>query len=222
MPVEIINCEQNSPEWFEVRRGIPTASNFAAILAKGEGKTRRTYMLKLAGEIITGELAESFTNEHTERGHALEDEARDLYAFETGAELQRVGFVRNDGLIPGRRWIGCSPDSFIGESGGLEIKTKLPHLLIDVILKDKFPSDHVAQVQGTLWVTGREWWDLAVYYRGIPLFQKRAHRDEKYIGALAVAVREFADELDATVKQIRAHGGASTLAADLKTSAEAA
>lgn len=220
MTVEIINCEQNSPEWFEARRGLPTASNFAAILAKGEGKMRRTYMLKLAGEVITGELAESFSNEHTERGHAMEDEARDLYAFETGAELQRVGFVRNTGIIPGRV-IGCSPDSLMGDDGGLEIKTKLPHLLIDVILKDKFPAEHYAQVQGTLWVTGRTWWDLVVYYRGIPQFRKRAYRDEKYIDTLAATVREFTDELDATVKQIKAHSGASTLGADLNASVEA-
>src|SRR3569833_1490525 len=127
MTPEIITCEQNSPEWLRARMGIPTASAFGDVLAKGEGKTRRTYMLKLAGEIITGEPMESFSNAHTERGHALEEEARDLYIFQTGAELERVGIIRN-----GRA--GCSPDSLIGEDGGLEIKTTLPHLLIETIL----------------------------------------------------------------------------------------
>ena len=51
-------------------------------------------MMKLAGEIITGEPAESFSNEHTERGHKLEPEARDLYAFQTGAQLERVASSR--------------------------------------------------------------------------------------------------------------------------------
>ena len=87
--VEIINCEQNS-RMVRARMGIPTASQFATVLAKGEGKTRRTYMMKLAGEIITGEPMESFSNEHTERGHEMEPEARDLYAFQTGAQLERV------------------------------------------------------------------------------------------------------------------------------------
>lgn len=171
-------------------------------------------MLKLAGEILTGEPMESFSNEHTERGHAMEAEARDLYAFQTGAELERVGFIRN-----GRA--GCSPDSLIGEHGGLEVKTKLPHLLIDVILKDEFPSEHKAQVQGTLWLTGRQWWDIAIYWPGIPLFVKRAHRDEGYIANLAGAVKTFTEELDNVVSTIRQHNG-STLLDDLKKSVEVA
>jgi hypothetical protein len=198
---EIIDCEQNSPEWLRARMGIPTASAFSDVLAKGEGKTRRTYMLKLAGEIITGEPMESFTNGHTERGHAMEDEARDLYIFQTGASLQRVGFVRNE-------IAGCSPDSLIGGDGGLEIKTKLPHLLIDVILKDKCPPEHVAQIQGTLWVTGRSYWDIVIYWPGIPLFVKRVTRDETYIQTLAAEVERFTVELDAVVSQIRQRGEA--------------
>jgi hypothetical protein len=131
MTCEIIECEQNSPEWLRARMGIPTASAFSDVLAKGEGKTRRTYMLKLAGELITGEPMESFSNAHTERGHLLEEEARDLYTLQTGADIARVGFIRN-----GRA--GCSPDSLIGEEGGLEIKTKLPHLLIETIWPTSF------------------------------------------------------------------------------------
>lgn len=203
--MQIFTCEQNSDEWLRVRMGIPTASQFATLLAKGRdggaSLTRRTYMLKLAGEIITGEPMESFSNEHTERGHAMEDEARDLYAFQTGAELHRVGFIRN-----GRA--GCSPDSLIGEDGGLEIKTKLPHLLIELMLKDEFPPEHKAQVQGTLWLTKREWWDLPVYYRGMPMFTKRTYRDEPYIQRLATEVDRFNAELDQIVEQIRKRGEA--------------
>lgn len=199
--LEIIDCEQNSEEWLSARMGIPTASAFSDVLAKGEGKTRRTYMLKLAGEIITGEPMEAFTNGHTERGHAMEDEARDLYTFQTGASLQRVGFVRNGA-------VGCSPDSLIGDDGGLEIKTKLPHLLIDVILKDKCPSEHVAQVQGSMWVTGRKWWDLVIYWPGIPLFVKRVMRDEAYIQTLATEVDRFGVELADVVSQVRQIGQA--------------
>lgn len=191
-----VNCEQNSPEWMLARMGIPTASSFGDLLAKGEGKTRRAYLLKLAGEVITGEPMESFSNAHTERGHAMEAEARDLYAFQTGAQLDRVGFVR-------RGRAGCSPDSLIGTDGGLEIKTKFPHLLIDVILKDEFPAEHKAQVQGTLWVTGRQWWDIAIYWPGIPLFVKRAHRDEAYIQQLATEVDRFNTDLDSIVAQMR-------------------
>ena len=50
--IEIINCDQGTPEWFAARVGIPTASRFSDILAKGEGKTRGRYLRDLAAEII--------------------------------------------------------------------------------------------------------------------------------------------------------------------------
>jgi hypothetical protein len=196
--LQSFNCEQNSREWQMARMGIPTASSFSDILAKGEGKTRRTYLMKLAGEIITGEPMENITTMAMERGHAMEAEARDLYALETGAGLVRAGFFRN-----GRT--GCSPDSLIGDHGGLEVKTMAPHLLIDVILKDEFPPVHKAQVQGTLWIMGREWWDLTVYWPGMPRFVKRAYRDEAYIETLAAEVDRFNTDLDSIVAQMRQH-----------------
>lgn len=87
--------DQGSAEWHRLRCGIPTASNFATVMAKGEGKTRSKYMRELAGEIITGECAESYSNAHMERGKEQEDDARRLYAFLTDSEPQLVGFIRN-------------------------------------------------------------------------------------------------------------------------------
>ncbi len=197
--MEIVNCEQNSPEWFAARMGIPTASQFATVMAKGEGKTRRTYMMKLAGELITGEPMDSFSNEHTERGHKFEPEARDLYAFQTGAQLERVGFIKNGKA-------GASPDSLVGTDGGAEIKTKLPHMLAELILKDEFPPEHKAQIQGTLWISKRQWWDIAVYWPGMPLFVKRVERDEIYIQKIATEVDKFNAELADVVEQIRRRG----------------
>lgn len=199
--MQILNCEQNSEEWLMARCGIPTASEFATVMAKGRGggdsKTRQTYLYKLAGEVITGRPMETFSNVHMERGHAMEAEARDLYAFMTDAPLERVGFIRN-----GRK--GASPDSLSGSSGMVEIKTKLPHLMIETILRGEFPPEHKAQCQGQLWVAEREWVDIAVYWPGMPLFVQRAHRDEAYIRDLASAVDQFNAELDMIVDRVRA------------------
>jgi hypothetical protein len=194
-------CEQGSAEWYAVRKGIPTASEFQTILTKGRGGgpslTRRTYMLKLAGEILTGEPMDSANTFHMERGKALEPEARDLYAFLADCEPQQVGLITS-----GRA--GCSPDSLIGSPGMLEIKTKLPHLLLDAMLNDAFLDEHKAQCQGQLWIAEREWVDLAVYWPGLPLFVKRAYRDEAYIKTLAEAVDAFNAELDEVVEKVRA------------------
>lgn len=196
--MEIYNdIEQGTPEWFAVRAGIPTASCFKDILSKGAGKTRRTYMLKLLGERLTGELQEPYTNAHMERGKVMEAEARTMYEFQTDLNAEEVGFIRN-----GEK--GCSPDSLIGESGMLEIKTKLPHLQLDVLDKGNLPADHVAQVQGQLWVAEREWCDFVSYWPKLPLFVYRVTRDEEYIKTLADAVDSFNEELAKLEQKMRA------------------
>lgn len=198
--MEVFDFDQGSEAWHRARLGIPTASEFATLIARGkdggDSKTRRTYLYKLAGEIITGEPMDSYSNSHMDRGKAMEDEARDAYAFIANVEPQCVGFIRN-----GRK--GASPDSLIGDAGMVEIKTKLPHLMVETILRGEFPPEHVAQCQGQLWVAEREWVDIAVYWPGFPLFVKRATRDEAYIRKLASAVDDFNAELDEIVARVR-------------------
>lgn len=186
---QILDCVQGEPEWFEARRGVVTASRFSDVLAKGHGITRRKYLLTLAGEAITGEVAESYSNGHMERGHVMEAEARDLYAFAKDVDPQLVGFMR-------RGRAGASPDSLVGDDGMVEIKTKLPHLQLDVLDKGKLPSDHVAQVQGQMWISGRAWCDFVSYWPRLPLFCIRIERDEAYIATLEQAVADFVGELD--------------------------
>ena len=200
MTLVILECEQRSDQWYEARRGIPTASEFKAILSKGKGsapsKTRLSYMRRLAGEIITGSPGETFESQAMIRGREMEDEARNFYIFMRDAEPQYVGFIRNE-----RK--GCSPDSLLGDDGMLEIKTQRADLLIETILKDEFPPEHKAQCQGQLWVAERQWLDLIVYWPGMPLFVKRVERDDEYIKALSAAVDAFNEDLDAMVAKVR-------------------
>lgn len=218
MPLEFFDFEQNSPQWLECRRGLPTASMFGTVIGKGRdggaSTTRKTYLHKLAGEVVTGELSESFSNRHTERGHEHELAARDAYAFLHDVEPVQVGFARN-----GRA--GASPDALIGENGALEIKSKVPHLLIEAMLRGSFPPEHKAQVQGQLWILEREWADLAIYWPGMPLVEYRAPRDEDYIARLAAAVDVFNEELDLIVERIRAYGDPDALRRSLAASVAA-
>lgn len=197
--LEIFDCAQNSPEWFEARRGIPTASEFQCLLAKSaERKGRRTYLYDLAGEILGAPLIAGFSNGHMERGKEWEDEARDWYAFATDAELTRTGFVRNDEI-----GAGCSPDSLIGDDGGLEIKTRLPRLQLELIESNELPNENKAQVQGSMLVTGRQWWDYVSYSKGIKPFKIRVQRDEVYIAHLQSAINDFNAELRLLVEKHR-------------------
>ena len=197
----VVDCVQGSESWFQARLGIPTASEFATVLAKGrsggDSKGRRTYMLKLIGERITGEPAESYTNANMERGKIMEEEARNAYAFMSDSVLVPVGFIRNGDK-------GCSPDSLVGGDGLLEIKTKLPHLQIDVLLRDEMPPEHMAQVQGQIWTAEREWCEFVSYWPKLPLFVKRIYRDEAYIKILSDAIDSFLFELIELETKIKA------------------
>ena len=203
--MEIIACEQNSPEWYAAKVGIPSASRFSAVLASGRSggpsKTRRTYLYKLAGERMTGKPAENFRNAHMDRGHAMEAEARALYEFAESVEVERVGFIKNHGA-------GASPDGLVGDHGLLEIKTAEPHILIEHRIAGRVPSEHVAQVQGQMWVSEREWCDLLIYWPELDPFQTRIPRDDAYIDrTLAPGVLRFLDELEDLVAQLS--GGAA-------------
>lgn len=207
MAIDIFDVEQGSESWFRCRAGIPTASCFSDVLANGksgaESKTRKSYMRKLAAEILTGEPGEQFTSAVLERGKIMEAEARDYYALLHDAAPELVGFIRN-----GNR--GCSPDALLGSQGLLEIKTQRADLLIETLEKgaaDKawIPPEHVAQVQGNLLVSEREWIDLIVYFTKMPVFIRRVYRDEAYLARLSDAIDKFNAELHELVEQVRAY-----------------
>lgn len=199
--IEIFDCPQGSEAWFQCRMGIPTASQFSTVMASGKGGgpslTRTKYMRELVAERITGEVAESYSNHHFDRGKVMEVEARDIYAFNhDDAPLQQVGFIRD-----GKK--GCSPDALVGAKGMVEFKSALPHILIDVLQKNEAPTEHAAQCQGGLWVAQREWIDLAIFWPKLPMFEKRIYRDEVYIAAMSKAVSLFNEELDELEIKIR-------------------
>lgn len=217
--MQIIDCDQGTDEWRQARIGIPTASVFATVMAKGRdggaSKTRRELLCRLAGEIVTGELSETYQSPDMARGQDNEAEAVNLYAFMRDCDPKPVGFIRN-----GR--VGCSPDRLVGISGLLEVKNKAPHRLIEAMLRDDAPPEHAAQLQGQLWVSEREWNDLCCYWRGMPLVVHRVGRDEAYIANLSRAIDAFNEELDLLVERVRAYGNPGTARDAFRASAAAA
>lgn len=199
--MQIHDVEQGTPEWRQARCGIITASNMSSVLAKGEGKTRMGLMHDMMGEIITGKPASSYSNKHMERGKEWEPEAIELYEITKGVTATIVGFVTND--FPCGR-VGASPDFLVGDTGGGEIKTKLPRLQIELLFADRVPPEHKAQIQTNLWVCEREYYDFCSYCEGMPLFIKRVERDEPYIVNMATEVAAFYAEMQEKLAKIGA------------------
>lgn len=202
---------QGSPEWYAARAGKITASRFCDVLAKiktGESASRRNYRWELLTERLTGQPVEGYSNKAMEWGTAHEAEAREAYEAETGALVERVGFL----IHPDHENVGASPDGLVGKDGGCEIKCPFSSVVHVQTLKGGMPPEHRAQVQGTLWVTGRAWWDFVSYDPRMPedlrLYVERVKRDEAYIDELAAEVlrvdAEVARDLESLLSLRRA------------------
>lgn len=195
-----LDVEQGSPEWFAARCGIPSASVFDKILTtKGDlSKSATKLMYQLAGERITGEKEEGYTNGAMQRGIELEPEARALFELITGKEVAEVGICYHDE----RKDRSCSPDGLPDENEGLEIKCPSLAVHVEYLLGKKLPMAYFQQVQGSLYVTGLERWHFFSYYPGIKPFHIVVERDEIWIAKLGKALDDFVAELDDTHKTL--------------------
>lgn len=188
---------QGSPEWLAARCGRATASRFADVLATiktGEAAARRNYKAQLVCERLTGIVAESFTNAAMQWGTETEPLARAAYEEQTGNLVEQVAFITHSELMA-----GASPDGLIDLDGGLEIKCPNTATHIDTLLKG-MPADHMPQIQGCMWITGRKWWDFVSYDPRLPerlqTHIQRITRDDAYITNLAAEVTVFLTEVD--------------------------
>ena len=184
--------QQRSDEWHEARKGLITASSVGAILGHSPNATRADVMRRMVRE-AHGAEKEFNGNIATEYGTRNEDGALVEYRIETGHEVQAVGFIARED------WAGCSPDGLIGDIGGLEIKCPFGKRKDDVpqfkTLADQ--PHYLDQVQFSLWVTGREWWDFFQWSpRGTAL--ERIEPDQQWRDTNLPILRQFhAEYLDA-------------------------
>ena len=188
----LLDVKQGSPEWHAARLGIPTASNFSKILTPATGKAStqaKGYMMSLLAEWLTGVPSEEGVTLFMDRGKELEPLARKWYANEYDVSVKEVGLVLRDDKL-----VASSPDGLVGEPGTLEIKCPSAKTHIEYLL-DGLPGGYFAQIQGALWLTGREWTDLVAFHPDLPPIVKRVPRDEGYIQALDAAVSTFVEHL---------------------------
>lgn len=194
--------EQGSAEWYAQRCGKVTMSRAKDLIARGQGKMRDSYVLELVAERLTGMQPETFQSIDMERGTYMEPSGVKAFEAETALSTQIVGFVELDERI------GCSPDRLEGEKGGVEVKSPR----IKRHLRNCFGDgmrEYYPQVQGCMWVTGREYWHLVswcpefFYY---PLHIEYVRRDEEMIAHIQAAAFSVAERVDYIVSEILAGG----------------
>ena len=204
--IQHTDFEQGSDEWRAWRTGRITASNFGAVMAKGQGKTRKAYALKVAAERLTGEPGESYSNAAMDWGTATEPAARAEYMFSIRDDVREVGGVEllSDSVpwsVAGelRQPVTCSPDGLVGRDGVVEFKCPLTTTHIETVATGKVPSAYRWQIQGNLWVCGRDWCDFVSFDPRIPgpksMHVIRVERDPEAIEELREGVYTFAQEV---------------------------
>lgn len=196
----IYDHPQGSAEWLASRAGVITASKFVEARKRlksgpkkgGFTEAAEDYAFRVAVERISGApLDEGFSTWSMKRGNELEPEARAWVEVKLGIFVDVVGFVTTDD-----EKFGASADGFIDKDGGLEIKCLVdPGRIRNVILSDDI-SEFMDQIQGGMWLTGRKWWQFALFCPalekvGLQLYTKRVERDDNYINEMELDLLEF-------------------------------
>lgn len=206
VPATPMPGEQQSQEWAASRRGNCTGSRFAAVMDfrkdKKEGATRAAYRLDLVIERVTGVSAQHFVSDEMQWGIDNEAAARMAYEAQTGAMVMVPGYKPH----PTIAHCGGSVDGLVDDDGIIEIKCPKTTTHCKTLLGE--PCAYLPQIQGYLWITGRQWADYVSYDprlpAGLQLYVQRIKRDDDYIAELAGNVIQFLAEVDEQHKRLMA------------------
>lgn len=107
--------EQRTPEWYDVRKGLMTASDAAGALGIPAFKGQRNVRDSLLKQKVSG----TFTGNHmTRHGQDNEDQVRERAMQAVGEIAFEVGLV----VHPELTWLGASPDGVTNTGRLIEIK----------------------------------------------------------------------------------------------------
>jgi putative phage-type endonuclease len=199
-------ADQRSADWYAARLGKATASRFkdaiACLKSGAPAQAQRDYLTELVVERLTQQPIQRFQNAAMTWGTEQEPAARAAYERVTGTSVEETGFICHDTLMA-----GCSPDGLIDWDGLIEIKCPFNSAVHIETLLNGMPADHIPQVQGQLWITGREWCDFVSYDPRMPaelqLHVQRIQRDEAFIADLERRVSSFLSEVGTQVEALR-------------------
>lgn len=202
---------QGTEEWMQARVGRATASNFKHILAttkKGEPTAARTtYLWQQVIERLTGQPAPVTRTVAMAWGTEQEPAAREAYLAAHMVTVDQVGFLPHPVLAT-----GCSPDGLVTEDGRpdglIEIKCPFNSANHLETWLHGMPQDHMAQVQGQMWITSRAWCDFISFDSRMPadlqLYVQRIPRNPEFIAMLEAAIIRFLGEVTDTVAALQA------------------
>jgi YqaJ-like viral recombinase domain len=165
---------------------------------------------KAAEELMYEIAAERLTGVPAKRVNAMwwgtqhEEEARSSYAFLTNLPVVKVGPIPHPTIANAH----ASPDSLVGDDGGVEFKCPTSATHLKTLLADAIPEEHLPQIHWNMACSGRAWWDFVSYDprfpEGLQFFQQRVMRDETAIASMEAEAAAFLAELENKLKALDA------------------
>lgn len=192
--IKFSNHPQGSDEWLAERRGLITGSRFKDArdrLKNGNPSSKcALYAADVARERCGGKAAEVYQNAAMRFGTEQEPLARQAYERATGNVVFEAGFFSIDDAF------GGSVDGLIDDDGVLEVKTMVSSDTLFKALVDGDISEYIDQINGYLWMLGRQWVDLVLWAPdlaelGLAMKIIRIERDEEAIAALEADLLKF-------------------------------
>jgi hypothetical protein len=196
--------EQGSQPWLDARCGLVTASTVGKLLTAqfkvANNETSRALTETLVAERLTGFVEYTHPTFDMQRGSLDEEYARDLYR-EQHAPVSEIGFATN--TFNGHT-LGASPDGLVSTRGGLEIKSpKAKTHLRTILSEDDVPAEHLPQIQASMLVLERDWWDFCSYAGGWPIYVRRVYRDEAWQAVIRDALNTFEDNAGRMIERYK-------------------
>jgi hypothetical protein len=163
---------QRTPEWYKMRIGKFTASNFSNLLTRPAdknallSKSALNCIEKAAAQLFYNKFYERPDNDATRWGLKHESKAILIFSERTGMQVKDIGYIEHPHLIS----VGATPDTQV-------IDTAQPNKLIIAQIKCPYNSDYHTdylnkisdtqslkkkkpeyywQIQGEIWVTGAD------------------------------------------------------------------
>lgn len=206
---------QGTPGWLQARCGAITASCFAdavSVLSRNSGEKKAgdptAASDKYAGDVAIERISGKPYGEPPrawvlERGHIMEAAARVVYETRFGLIAQESGIVKTDD-----DWFGYSTDGLVDDDGLIEIKCPVDSNKIMAMFNTGDTSEYDHQIQGGMWITGRQWCDFLMYVPdletvGNDLYVKRIYRDEQFIEKLETDLMKFRARVQMTEAMLR-------------------
>jgi putative phage-type endonuclease len=137
--LKIPKLEQKTPEWYNARHNLITASDFAQALGKGKFGTQKQLIEK---KVQTNTDTIKVSNQFFEWGNMFEPVACNVYsAIHNNVTVYEFGLIQH----PYHTYFGASPDGITEDGIMLEIKCPLKRKITGEI-----PLQYYYQIQGQL------------------------------------------------------------------------